>query len=253
MGYAGPKSQVRSVGCRTFGTSQAALAQRPRRQNEKAIRALVRLPFVSSARLAPALLALLPLFTAAPAAHAASADLLGGIPIVNEHAINDVACGQAAATMLLDYELGQAGATPARVSIGTVARYVKFSYRGGVPTGTSPTSLARGVVAASDALGVPLSASWQRTAPDNWEATLRQQLDAGQPVIVYLTDGGMLWHNAWRYGHYVVVSGLTADGQVLYHDPFDGREHAIAATTFGRVWGYGTRRAWTYLHVTPAA
>jgi len=200
-------------------------------------------------------LALLPLFTATPlTAHAAnSIDLLAAVPIVNEHAINDVACGQAAATMVLDFYLEQAGVTPSRVSIGTVARYVKFTYRFGVPTGTKPSSLARGIVAAGDALGIPLTASWARADPAEWQATLGQQLQSGQPVIVYLTNGGMLWNDAWRYGHYVVVSSLTAGGQVVYHDPFDGREHAVSTATFGRVWGFGTRRAWTFLQVEPAA
>ena len=215
---------------------------------------MLRVRFLSRARLAPVVLALFPLFATSPlTAHAAaSLDLLAAVPIVNEHTINDVACGQAAATMVLDYYLGLEGVTPSRVGISTVARYVKFTDRFGVPTGTNPSSLARGIVAAGDALGVPLTASWARADPVDWQTTLGQQLQSGQPVIVYLTNGGMLWNNAWRYGHYVVVSGLTAHGQVVYHDPFDGREHEVSAATFGRVWGFGTRRSWTYLQVEPA-
>ena len=200
------------------------------------------------------MLALLPVFTATPlTAHAAAGiDLLAAVPIVNEHTISDVACGQAADTMVLDYYLGREGVTPSRVGIGTVARYVKFNYRNGVPTGTNPSSVARGIVAAGDMLGIPLTASWARADPVDWQTTLGEQLQSGQPVIVYLTNGGMLWNNAWRYGHYVVVSGLTARGQVVYHDPFDGREHAVSAATFARVWGFGARRSWTFLHVEPA-
>jgi hypothetical protein len=172
--------------------------------------------------------------------------------VVNEHAINTVACGQAAATMVLDYYLPQFRARSAPISIGAVARYVKFNYRFGVPSGTTPTNLARGLEAAGTALGAPLTASWEQTQAADWLPALRGQVDAGRPVIVYLTDGGMLWGGAWRYSHYIVVSGMTASGQVLYHDPFDGREHSVSTATFARVWGNGIRRTWTYLRITPA-
>ena len=211
-----------------------------------------RFPFVTRAGLAPALLALLPLFvaTAVPAQAATDADLLTSIPVINEHAINDVACGQAAATMVLDYYLPRFGARPATVGIGAVARDVKFSYRRGSPTGTSPTNLARGLEEAGNALGAPLTATWEHSQPADWQTTLQQQLDAGRPVIVYLTDGGLLWGSAWHYSHYIVVSGLSA-GAVIYHDPFDGRKHMVSTATFAKVWGHGTHRTWSYLRIMP--
>lgn len=214
---------------------------------------MLRFPFVTRAGLAPALLALLPIFvaTAVPARAATDADLLTSIPVINEHAINDVACGQAAATMVLDYYLPQFGAHPSSIGIATVAHYIKFSYRGGSPTGTSPTNLARGLEEAGNALGTPLTATWEHSQPADWQTTVQQQLDAGHPVIVYLTDGGLLWGGAWHYAHYVVVSGLTANGNVIYHDPFDGREHMVSAASFAKVWGHGTRRTWSYLRITP--
>jgi hypothetical protein len=210
-------------------------------------------PTVSRRQFGAALLAL-PMLVAVgvPVEAASSADMLADVPTVNEHAINTVACGQAAATMVLDYYLPQFGAPSGRVSIGTVARYVKFSYRYGVPTGTSPTNLARGLEAAATALGSRLTATWEQARADDWLTALRLQVGAGRPVIVSLTDGGLLWGGAWRYSHYIVVSGLTAGGQVLYHDPFDGREHSVSAATFARVWGNGVRRTWTYLRITPA-
>jgi hypothetical protein len=223
-----------------------------RRQKKETLPVLP-FPTVSRRQFGAALLAL-PMLVAVgvPVEAASSADMLADVPTVNEHAINTVACGQAAATMVLDYYLPQFGAPSGRVSIGTVARYVKFSYRYGVPTGTSPTNLARGLEAAATALGAPLTATWEQARADDWLSALRGQVEAGRPVIVYLTDGGMLWGGAWRYSHYIVVSGLTAGGQVLYHDPFDGREHSVSAATFARVWGNGARRTWTYLRITPA-
>jgi hypothetical protein len=212
-----------------------------------------RFPFVSRSYLAPAVLALLPLFvaTAIPAQAAPNADMLAAVPAINEHVINDVACGQAAATMVLDYYLPLFGARPSSVGIATVARYVKFSYRGGSPTGTSPTNLARGLEEAGAALGAPLAATWERSDAAGWQTTLRQQLAAGDPVVVYLADGGLLWGGRWHYAHYIVVSGLTAGGDVIYHDPFDGREHMVSAATFASVWGHGARRTWSYLRITP--
>jgi hypothetical protein len=223
------------------------------RRQQKELPPVPPVPALTRRQFGAALLTM-PLFAAAvaPSEAATSADVLAAVPVVNEHAINSVACGQAAATMVLDYYLPQFGASAGRVSIATVARYVKFSYRYGVPTGTSPTNLARGLEAAGKALGAPLTATWEQTRADDWLAALGGQVEAGRPVVVYLTDGGLLWGGAWRYSHYIVVSGMTASGQVLYHDPFDGREHSVSTATFARVWGNGIRRTWTYLRITPA-
>ncbi len=211
---------------------------------------MARRSLLSRIGIVPALLALLPFVAGSPlTAQASSADLLWSVPVVNEHAINNVACGQAAATMVLDYYLNDSGGSS--VGIGTVARYVPFTYRAGSPTGTNPMNLASGLEGASRALGVPLDAVWEHTQSSNWRGTLRHELADGHPVIAYLSDGGMLWGGSWHYGHYIVVSGLHPDGSVIYHDPFDGRQHTVSADTFGRVWGNGTRRTWTYLHITP--
>jgi len=49
-------------------------------------------------------------------------------------------------------------------------------------------------------------------------------------VIVFMPDGGRLWKNPngtqqFYYPHWIVVSGYTSDGSIIYHDPYDGIAH----------------------------
>lgn len=187
-------------------------------------------------------------------------DLLRDVPVLEEGALNQAACGVSAAAMVVDYYMLRAGSRRALPSVPAVSAYVKQWYvkRGGatIPGGTSFEQLQTGVQAASAAAGVPLTARWVDTAgPDAWLLALKSDLERNRPAIVYLADGGMLWRGAWHYGHYVVASGFTQDGQIIYHDPWDGRAHAIPARDFGAVWGASWRDnpSWRYLRIAPMA
>jgi len=60
-----------------------------------------------------------------PAAAAGSGDLLSAIPVVDENALNNAACGVAAATMVLDYYLPQSGPVQKAFDVKALAQYVK--------------------------------------------------------------------------------------------------------------------------------
>lgn len=64
----------------------------------------------------------------------------------------------------------------------------------------------------------------------------------GRPSILLVNYPLMPGHEqaVWRGDHYVVFLGLTADGNVIYHDPaFRGSKGAYMVTdraTFERAW-----------------
>lgn len=187
-------------------------------------------------------------------------DLLRDVPVLDEHALNHAACGITATAMVVDYYMLTAGSKRALLGVHAVSAYVKqwYTTHGGVkiPGGTSFAQLQTGVQDAGAAAGVPLAAQWVDTSgPDAWRLALKGELDRGHPAIVFLADGGMLWHGAWHYGHYVVASGYADDGRIIYHDPWDGRAHALPARDFGAVWGATWRDnpSWRYLRIAPAA
>src|SRR5712691_7503620 len=72
-------------------------------------------------------------------------DLLKDIPPIDEHTIDNNACGVASATMILDYYNPQPGYAHAYPDIHTVAQYVKENY-----LGTNGDELKAGIEAASN-------------------------------------------------------------------------------------------------------
>jgi hypothetical protein len=173
---------------------------------------------------------------------AASGDLLSAIPVVNENALNNAACGVAAATMVLDYYLPQSGSIHKALDIKAVSQFVKEYPTFGPPKGTTTDQLKDGIEQASNEptmeIGTPLTATWNKTDQAGWFAALQGELDQKHPVIVYLADGHTVWpKQAWHYGHYIVVSGYTADQGIIYHDPWDGQMHTLSNGVFGAAWG----------------
>ncbi len=196
-------------------------------------------------------------------AHAAGVnDLLSHIPVVDENTVDNGACGRAAVTMLLDYYLLQASPPAQPVTITVVDQYVKENYRYDaktgqtIPIGTNFVDVQTGLEAASAApdvgLAVSLKASLQTTDENNWFSVLTSELDAQRPVILFIPDGGALGWN-WHYGHYIVVSGYTSDGTIVYHDPWDGNAHSLAKDAFAQAWGtaWGGQEPWWYMQVVP--
>jgi len=195
-----------------------------------------------------------PVFAAAPG------DLLSNVPVVDENDLNNAACGVAAATMVLDYYLPQAGAITKALTIQAVHQYVKEYPEPGPYKGSTTDQVKGGLEQASRApgleVGEPLTAAWKTTDQAHWFAVLLSELDQKHPVVVYLADGGVLWpHQGWHYGHYIVVSGYTAEQSIIYHDPWDGQAHTLSNAAFGTAWGtaWNKNPAWWYMTVAPAS
>lgn len=81
---------------------------------------------------------------------------------------------------------------------------------------------------------------WTATRVDGSLAALREQLDAGRPVMLLIED------RPGRY-HYVVAVGADA-GKVVVHDPTWGPSRALSAEALDRAWQ--PTRSWM-LVVTP--
>jgi hypothetical protein len=182
-----------------------------------------------------------------------SADTMANLPTISEQALNDAACGVAAATMVIDARAQQLGRR--QPSIYQIARYVQEWRRGGPngpPGGTTFTQLRTGLERASRAWGAPVGASWVVASPQWWYGNLSSDLAAGDMIIAFIPNGGALWNNSWHYGHYVVVTGFSGQ-DVIYHDPWDGNAHRMTRSWFARVWGTRSGRGsgWQYLRVVP--
>jgi hypothetical protein len=189
-------------------------------------------------------------------------DLLSNIPAVKETTIDRGACGIAAATMVLDYYLLQHDPTAQPINIATVAQYVKEDYGYDTKTGqvtfkgTRFDLLEKEFVAANAALdsqvGVPLQTVLQTSDEAHWFSFLTSELNAKRPVMVAIPNGHALrWD--WDFGHYIVVSGYTSDGSIIYHDPWDGGVHTLPKDTFAKAWGTLAlgNSPWWYMQIIP--
>jgi hypothetical protein len=130
----------------------------------------------------------------------------------------------------LDYHL-PAAQTP--VSMDDAARYVREG-----PSGTRTDDLQQDLVTAEAALdpAIPLTDGWQQTDSAHWFATLQAELTHQLPMILFIPNGRNLgWKFNW--GHYIVVSGSTDDGGIIYHDPRDGATHSKSGVDFAAAWG----------------
>lgn len=190
-----------------------------------------------------------------PVSAAGVPDLLQSVPTVNERTLNSAACGVAAATMVLDYYLPQSGSLKSKIDIHDVAKDVtdRWEIDGktliGHWAGSTFDDVQTGIEAASTdhnvGLNVPLKASWNQTNEIDWFSALQTELDHARPVIAFIPDGGRLWNDSWRYGHFIVISGYAADGTLTYHDPWldvdtepvGGNVHTISSAQFAKVWG----------------
>lgn len=178
-------------------------------------------------------------------AHAAGvADLMPNIHL-NEHNLSDnvrkfCACAVASAAMIIDYyQLDyHLPVTTQPATIDDVAPYLPvYVSKAGMCTGSNPYEVPSGVVKAEAAIHptLPLIATIQRTNSTDWFPTLRAYLDNGLPVIVFIPNGTNLHGtDPYNYGHTIVVSGYTADGSIIYHDPWDGTIMSNAA--FADAW-----------------
>ncbi len=202
------------------------------------------------------------LFQPTPTPTAGSGDLLSEIPVVDENTLNSVACGIAAATMILDYYVPQSGPIQQAIDITAVSQYVKQFYGNNAktgklePQGSSLNQLETGVEEASTApalnFGVPLEASWHTTDNEHWSSVLQSELDAKRPILLFIPNGHSLgW--SWNYGHFIVVSGYTNDKSIIYHDPWGGRQHTLSHDDFTTAWGtaWNENLAWQYMTVSP--
>jgi len=213
----------------------------------------------------------------ASAGHAASpgsGDLMAQVPPIDEHdlkasdiRLSNNACGVAAATMVLDYYLPQNDpAIHAAISLDAVAKtsdtgpgYVRVQ-----PSGTNTDQLKAGLEQAGPALdGVALTAALKTTDRDHWFDDIKAEVDAKLPVIVFLANGGLINANKFRYGHFIVVSGYTADNSIIYHETYDGAIHdgvahpMLSNSDFANAWGatlqtaQGWNPPWNFLEVLP--
>lgn len=207
----------------------------------------------------------------AQAHHLATGDLMNAVPSVNEHDISGSdlvksnACGGAAATLMLDYYLPLSGPIHAAISIDAVAQFVHEGYNknpdGTYSYGTNGEQLQDGLAEASRSptlgVNVPLTNSWQKTDSTHWYSALQAELDARHPVVVFLDDGSLLDHMN-HYGHFLVVSGYTADDSIIVRDPWDSTPsqpskiipNATFGDAFGATWA-GNQSPYFYLQVLP--
>jgi Peptidase_C39 like family len=168
-------------------------------------------------------------------------DLLADIGVVDENALNNAACGIAAAAMVLDYYRVQPDANiHADVSLPWVANYVKETYHPNFGVGTDFNQLQTGLEQASkeSVIGVPLAAVWKSTVQAAWLADFKAELDAKRPLVAFIPNGELLgWNWGHPYGHFIMVSGYTTDDSIVYHDPWLGGVHTLPSAAFAAALG----------------
>ena len=191
-----------------------------------------------------------------PAAAAAATcdphDLLCRITPLPETVLNYTACAQAAAGMVLE-GYGTIPGSDAKAKLTAVLDYVQQgSYAAGgvfqAHAGFTVADQLPHLVQAAKAFGIPITgATWKRTTAANWVADLRQELETlRRPTIVLLPDLNPIWTTMKHVGHYIVVSGIAADGRIIEHDAWDGQVHVVDQATFRDAWGGGTVVGTTY-------
>lgn len=81
-----------------------------------------------------------------------------------------------------------------------------------------------------------VSASFLRIETE-WEAYVKQKLQEGLPIIVYVHDWNMLTpRSTYRTSHVVVIVGID-NASVVYVDPWDGAEYTMDKASFATAWG----------------
>lgn len=189
-------------------------------------------------------------------------DRLCGATPIPEDDLGWTASAQSAAAMLLG-SLGQVPGANPKQKMKNVAAYVE---QGGyvdadghwTPWGSGFSTSAQllGIDKAADAFGIHgVASSWAVANESSWLETVRSKVNGdGDLLIVLLPYADALWQGR-AGGHYVVVSGVTDDGQVISHDPMDGGTHLRSAADLERAWG--TVEPWAnpyqYLDVRPAS
>jgi hypothetical protein len=191
-------------------------------------------------------------------------DRLCGVEAIRESDLSWTSCAQSSVVMLLE-ALGQVPGESPKTKMQNVAKFVQQGdYTGDdgkfVPLGHSGNTNWDQLLHITDAaasFGIPLaSRAWRVSSQGGWLAELRSKVnDSGDLVITLLPSSKALWTNEQvDAGHYLVVSGITDDGQVITHDPIDGQTHIRSAATFQAAWG--TSKPWAnpyqYLEVVPA-
>jgi Papain-like cysteine protease AvrRpt2 len=201
--------------------------------------------------------------TSRAAGNCDSHDRLCGIAAIPEADLNWTSCAQSSVVMLLE-ALGQVPGDTAKAKMQNVEKFVQQGgYTGDdgkiVPLGHNGNTNSDQLLntkKAADSFGIPVtSATWSHASPSDWLSELRSKVnDQGDLAITLLPSSKALWTTEKvDSGHYLVVSGITDDGQVITHDPIDGQTHIRTADAFQQAWG--TNKPWAspyqYLDVVP--
>lgn len=78
------------------------------------------------------------------------------------------------------------------------------------------------------------------TSSTDWQTVIKDTMQNGVPVIVYLSDWRYLPNHATKRvaPHAIVISGITAT-RVQYHDSWDGGVYEVPKDMFERAWAAG--------------
>jgi hypothetical protein len=219
--------------------------------------------FVAALAVAAGLALGAPTATSRAAGTCDSHDRLCVIEAIPEADLNWTSCAQSSVAMLLE-SLGQVPGDSPKAKMQNVEKFVQQGgYKGDdgkyVPLGHSGnTNLDQlpHITDAAASFGIPMTSATLRVASQSgWLNDLRSKInDSGDLVITLLPSSKALWTSEkYDSGHYVVVSGITDDGQVITHDPIDGKTHIRTADAFQQAWGASKQWAspYQYLDVVP--
>jgi hypothetical protein len=166
--------------------------------------------------------------------------------------LNYTACAQAAAGMLLE-GYGTIPGTDPKAKLTAVLSYVQqgsYSDRGAFTAhaGFTVADQLPNLVQAAKNFGIPITnAAWKHTTDATWVADLRNEVQTlRRPTIVLLPDLNPIWPKMPHVGHYIVVSGISADGRIIEHDAWDGNVHLVDQATFRNAWDGQTSVGTTY-------